>query len=148
MEEIMGIQSYEYRDAGLKRVYENEHWMIGIKNWKPANDVEGIDCLERHLMSDELFTLLEGECILLYCETSEKEPSASDLRTLKMEKGKVYNIPKGLWHNTITFKNTKLLLVESPDTGMSNSEIIPLSSIHRKRVHAIATEMGKLESMQ
>jgi len=50
----MDIESFDYADSGLRRVYENEKWTVGIKNWKSANDIATIDCLERHNQSDEL----------------------------------------------------------------------------------------------
>ena len=59
------ILSYEFDGEGMTRVYENPRWMIGIKNWKPMNDIANINCLERHNETDELFILLSGRCTLL-----------------------------------------------------------------------------------
>ena len=122
----MEIQRFEYKDAGLTRVYENEKWMVGIKNWKPANDIANIDCLERHNESDELFVLLAGKCALLFA--NEKEGGGLDIKAVAMEPMKVYNIPKTLWHNTVTMKDTKLILVEDSATGSKNSEVLTLSA--------------------
>jgi len=44
-----------------------------------------------------------------------------------MEPMHVYNIPRALWHNTITERDTKLILVEDSSTGMENSDILPLT---------------------
>ena len=49
----MEVQVLEFADIGLSRVYENEKWMVGIKNWKPANDIANTYCLERHNETDE-----------------------------------------------------------------------------------------------
>ena len=68
----MRIEKSEYSGEGLVRVYENETWMVGIKNWKPANDIANIDCLERHNETDELFVLLAGSCTLLFANKGEK----------------------------------------------------------------------------
>ena len=122
----MEIQRFEYKDAGLTRVYENEKWMVGIKNWKPANDIANIDCLERHNESDELFVLLAGKCALLFA--NEKEGGGLDIKAVAMEPMKVYNIPKTLWHNTVTMKDTKLILVEDSATGSKNSEVLTLNA--------------------
>ena len=51
----MKIENYAFEGEGMQRVFENEKWTVGIKNWKPANDSTGIDCLERHNKTDELF---------------------------------------------------------------------------------------------
>ncbi len=120
----MEIQSFEYKGEGLTRVYENAAWMVGIKNWKPANDISGIDCLERHNATDELFILLAGSCTLL---SAEEGPGGLAIKATAMEPMKVYNIPRGLWHNTVTTKDVKLILVEDSATGSANSDVLPLT---------------------
>ena len=121
----MKIESYEFTGEGMTRVYENEKWMVGIKNWKPANDITGIDCLERHNKTDELFILLAGSCTLLYAnETAD----GLEINKVEMEPMKVYNIPATLWHNTVTKKDTKMILVEDSSTSMENSDIYNLSA--------------------
>lgn len=116
----MEIASYEFSGAGMTRVYENEKWMVGIKNWKPANDITGIDCLERHNLTDELFVLIEGECTLVYANETDK---GLEFGAVAMVPNKVYNIPATLWHNTITKSNTKMVLIEDPSTSMENSDL-------------------------
>ena len=56
----MEILKYAYEGEGLTRVFENEKWMVGIKNWKPANDIANLDNVERHNITDELFILLSA----------------------------------------------------------------------------------------
>ena len=121
----MEIQSFEFKGEGLTRVYENATWMVGIKNWKPANDISGIDCLERHNATDELFILLAGRCTLL--SAAEKVNGGLEIKATAMEPLKVYNIPRTLWHNTVTMKDTKLILVEDSATGSANSDVLPLT---------------------
>ncbi len=83
----------------------------------------GIDCLERHNETDELFILLSGGCTLL---SAEEGPGGLALKATRMEPMKVYNIPRGLWHNTVTTREVKLILVEDSSTGAANSEVLPL----------------------
>ncbi len=120
----MDILQYEFEGEGLTRVFENEKWMVGIKNWKPANDVAGIDCIERHNETDELFVLLAGKCVLIY---ANEENGRLVFGAVDMQPNKVYNIPRSLWHNTVTTKDTKLILVEDSSTGMSNSDVLALT---------------------
>lgn len=120
----MNIASYEFTGEGMSRVYENEKWTVGIKNWKPANDITGIDCLERHNQTDELFVLISGACTLVYANETEQGLS---FESVNMEPMKVYNIPATLWHNTITKKDTKMILIEDSNTSMDNSDIFNLS---------------------
>ncbi|MBC8586453.1 cupin [Youxingia wuxianensis] len=132
----MKILEYAYEGEGLTRVFENEKWMVGIKNWKPANDISGIDCLERHNKTDELFVLLEGSCVLLYADDT---CCSLDIKAVDMEPNKVYNIPATLWHNTVTKKDTKLILIEDSSTGADNSDVMPLTPEQIAKVKEIAT---------
>lgn len=121
----MNIQELSFTGEGMSRVFENQKWMVGVKNWKPANDITGIDCLERHNLTDELFVLLAGRCTLVYANQTAEEISFD---AVEMEPMKVYNIPAALWHNTITQKDTKMVLIEDSSTGMDNSDILPLDA--------------------
>ncbi len=121
---MMRIADYEFSGEGMQRVFENEKWTVGIKNWKPANDITGIDMLERHNQTDELFVLAAGSCTLV---SAEETPDGLVFSKVEMEPNKVYNIPATLWHNTITKKDTKMILIEDSNTGMDNSDIYKLS---------------------
>ena len=131
----MKILDYGFSGEGMKRVFENEKWTVGIKNWKPANDVTGVDCLERHNLTDELFVLVEGSCTLIYANETEK---GLEFGAVKMEKDKVYNIPATLWHNTITRKDTKMILIEDSNTSMENSDILKLDAGQIEKVRGLA----------
>ncbi len=130
----MEILKYSFEGEGLTRVFENEKWMVGIKNWKPMNDISNINSLERHNETDELFILLQGRCTLLYAnETAE----GLDIRAVEMEPLKVYNIPRTLWHNTVTRRDTKLALIEDSSTGSANSDELKLTGAQIARVREI-----------
>ena len=117
----MEIQKYTYEGEGLIRVFENAKWMVGIKNWKPANDIMGINNVERHNMTDELFILLAGKCTLIFA--NETADGGLKFEKVEMEPKKVYNIPCTLWHNTVTQKDTKLALIEDSACGSANSDV-------------------------
>jgi ureidoglycolate hydrolase len=136
----MEIKSFEFTGEGMTRVYENPKWMVGIKNWKPANDITGIDCLERHNQTDELFILLAGRCTLIYAVES---PSGFDIKAVEMEPLKVYNIPATLWHNTVTQKNTKMAIIEDSSTGMANSDVRPLTVEDIKEIKKHTTALRR-----
>ncbi len=120
----MKIQILDFDGEGMKRVFENEKWMVGIKNWKPANDRMGIDMLERHNQTDELFVLLSGSCTLIYANENN---GTLEIEAEKMQPMRVYNIPRSLWHNTVTTKDVRLILIEDSSTGMENSDVLNLS---------------------
>ena len=133
----MKIAKYEFEGEGLTRVFENEKWMVGIKNWKPANDIANTDCLERHNKTDELFILLAGKCVLLFANEVNGELM---IEAENMEPMKVYNIPSTLWHNTVTNKDTKLILVEDSSTGSENSDVLSLNDAQIAKVKELASK--------
>jgi mannose-6-phosphate isomerase-like protein (cupin superfamily) len=130
----MKIETLEFSGEGMNRIYENAKWMVGIKNWKPANDITGIDCLERHNKTDELFVLLNGRCALIYANERGED---LDIQAVEMEPLKVYTIPATLWHNTVTRRDTKMVLIEDSATGSANSNILPLSPDQIERVKTL-----------
>ncbi len=120
----MDIQELSYEGEALRWVHTTPHWGVGIKNYKPANDIANFDNLERHNGTDELFVLLEGECCLLYANETEE---GLQFKKLPMAQGKVYAIPAGLWHNTITRPGVKLALIEDTLSAQSNSDVLSLN---------------------
>jgi hypothetical protein len=131
----MRIAQLAHAGEGLSRVFENEKWMVGIKNWKPANDLANIDCLERHNQTDELFVLLAGTCTLLF---ANEEGGKLVMEAVRMEPLKVYNIPRSLWHNTVTTKDAKLVLIEDSSTSGANSDVVHLDEAQRARARELA----------
>ncbi|WP_174507910.1 cupin [Klebsiella oxytoca] len=120
---------------------ESAGWFVGIKNWKPENDIQHITMLERHLLTDEVFILLDGKCTLLLLD--EDEMTNPRVHSVPMEPYKVYCIPKGAWHNTITWPGVKLALIENRDTSAENSEFMPLSGAMREQmIAALASPVG------
>ncbi len=130
----MTILQYQFDGEGMTRVFENEKWMVGIKNWKPMNDIANINNLERHNETDELFILLSGRCTLLY---ANETPEGLKIEKVDMEPLKVYNIPRTLWHNTVTERDTKLALIEDSATSGANSDVMDLTEKQIAQVHAL-----------
>ena len=115
----------EHDGEGFKRVVESGQWSVAIKNYQPLNDINNIDALMRHLLTDEVFILFEGGCILL--TDCSADQSGTDIDCLPLEKGKVYCVNKGVWHATIVSKDVKLIIVEDRNASQENSETYHLS---------------------
>lgn len=130
----MQIISYAFDGEGMGPVYKNDQWMVGIKNFKPANAKENMDSLERHNETDELFVLIEGTCTLIYANETEK---GLDFGSVVMERGKVYSIPATLWHNTVTIPETKMILIEKPGTCADNSDFLTLTEGQKEALRAV-----------
>jgi hypothetical protein len=72
---------------GMSRVVESGEWVIGIKNYKLANDQDHFDYLEKHFLTDEAFVLLKGKCTLLIDVSAQN--NHTDIQPMTMEPGKV-----------------------------------------------------------
>lgn len=104
------IEKHVFNGEDFKVAMEFEKWKIGLLRYSKRFSV--FDRLERHLLTDEAFILLDGEAVL-YTDT-EKE---------QMQKCVVYNIPKAEWHHIVVSKDATVMVVENSSTCDENTEI-------------------------
>ncbi len=99
----------EFTGTDFKVMTEFEGWKIGFLRY--SDRFSKFDQLERHLMTDEAFALLDGSAVL-YTDTDKVE----------MEKAKLYNIPKGEWHHITVSQDATVMVVENSNTSKDNTE--------------------------
>ena len=107
------VEIHEYKGEGYKPLVDFESWRVAVLRY--AEVFTEVKVVERHLETDEVFVLLEGEATLI---TEE----ADGLREWKMERGKIYNVLKGVWHHIIVTPDANVLIVENRNTSTENSE--------------------------
>lgn len=83
---------------------------------------KNIHFLQKHMLTDEVFVLLQGECTLIISDENIPET----MYGVRMEKGKIYNIPKGVWHSHVLSTGSKLIVVENSNTTPENSPKMPV----------------------
>lgn len=135
-----GVGPFVFEGEGMKRIYENDKWTVGIKNFKPSNSLEGFRELERHNATDELFVLLSGSCVLV---VKTERDGAAPFACTRMEARAVYSIPRGVWHTTITEADSKLVLIEDSATSPANTDVCDLSDEERRTVTALVIAARK-----
>ncbi len=108
----MEILSYSGENFSVAMQFEG--WKIGILRYGDKFDKYAFN--ERHLLTDEAFVLLEGSAVLYENETP-----------YVMEKCKIYNIKKGVWHHIIVKPETTVLVIENSNTSPENTERIYMS---------------------
>ena len=114
------VEVTEYQGEGYKSLVFFEGWRVAILNDKPdLYRKDTIKTLERHMLTDEVFVLLSGECTLLI---GGDQKELGPIEPVKMEPLKFYNVKKAVWHNLIGNPGMSLLIVENADTGLENSE--------------------------
>ena len=108
------MEVYDYTGEGFKVLMRFEEWRVAILRYNErfSNFTE----LERHLSSDEAFVLLEGSATLY-----------EDEIPYEMEKNKLYNIPKGVWHHITVSPDASVLVIENSNISKDNSERRSLS---------------------
>lgn len=111
-----GIEISEKFEGGFKILAQFEQWRVAMLKYADRKYFREIHFLEKHLLTDEVFVLLNGRAILIIGENAEQLP---------MEPRKVYNVKKGTWHAVFMDPEAEILLVENADTGRENSEYLP-----------------------
>ena len=104
------IEKKTFDGIDYKVVHEFEGWKIGFLRY--SDRFSKFDRLERHLLTDEVFVLLDGEAVLY-----------TDKEEIKMEKNFIYNLPKAEWHHIVVSKDAYVMVVENANTGDDNTEI-------------------------
>ena len=121
---MMNLDIFAYTEPGIATAYLNEKWTVCIKNFRPKNSIENIARLEIHHETDQQYLLLCGNCSLAVAEPKD---GILDVQVVRMEMGKVYNIRRGTWFNTICEPGAKMLYIQDANTTMENSELRKLT---------------------
>lgn len=116
------IEVFEYNDLGYAKAMNFQNWRIAYLNYTPELELDKLNNFQKHNLTDEAFILLEGSCTLFTVEVQNNE--LLNLKATHMEKNKVYNIPKGIYHTHCLKKDSKVLIVENEDTSDENSPTI------------------------
>ena len=109
------LEIKEFNGEGFSVLISYNNWRGAIINSCERLKEKNLKKIERHLDSDEVFILLEGKAVLF---------TGKDKKKQKMEKGKLYNVKKGMWHCIALEENSKVAVVENNDVCESNSEFI------------------------
>ena len=107
------IEISSYDGVGYNATMSFESWRVAIANFGEHFDEARYNYLERHMLTDEVFVLLEGEAMLVI---------GKEMRRTPMQRGKIYNVKKGAWHAMLMEKDAKVLIVENDNTARENSE--------------------------
>lgn len=99
-------------------------WRVAVLNSHPRFHRENL-FLERHLLTDETFTLLKGSAALYVADGDETK--IGTIRLIPLEPLKVYNVPQGVWHAIETAEDTSVLITENDDTSPENSPKFPIA---------------------
>lgn len=119
------LQIAEHREENYKPVVTFGAWRVAVLNTHARFRRENITQLERHLLTDETFTLLKGSATLYIADGDAEHAGLIEAVTLELLR--VYNVRQGVWHAVETGEDTSLLITENADTSVDNSPKLPIS---------------------
>lgn len=125
------LDTYRIEGAGYAKIMSFENWRVAKLCYADCFDPANLEKMERHMCTDEVFLLYDGEAYLI---TGGSDSSPSDLEVVKMERGVVYNFPKGAWHQILCSRDAVVIIVENEDTSADNSEFAQLDEQQKQYV--------------
>lgn len=114
-----GLDILEHCGTAYLRLVNNAKWTLASLNWAPRFDESGLCELERHILTDETFVLLQGKATLLLGEKAER---------VEMQPLKYYNVRAGIWHHIIVSRDARVLIAENANTSKDNTEYLSLAT--------------------
>ncbi len=125
------LEILEYQGEGYKPLVHYGAWRVAILRWIAGLQPENQTYMERHMQTDEVFVLLNGQAWLVL---GGKSTTADSLRIQKMEAGKLYNVKQNVWHTVVLTKEATILIVEEDNTGEANTEYCDLTEEFRSKI--------------
>ena len=104
---------------GFNSVFKSDSWQIATITYDKGYSKEGFNHMKRHLTTDEVFTLINGNAVLHTAEDGE-------FIDTNVEKGKIYCVRKGTWHYLEISEDAMLMVVENKDLLPGQSERMEL----------------------
>lgn len=124
------VEILEYHEIGYAPVLNNRGFRVAVLNYHPELLMENISNFQKHMETDEVFVLLQGDCTLFLAE----DETISTIHGIKMEPLKIYNVKKGTYHTHTLSRDGKVLIVEADDTCDENSPKVMVDDTIRKHL--------------
>lgn len=127
------IDIIKITQEGYTPLVDYKTWRVAVLRYCDDVKVERLVSMQRHLETDEVFVLLEGNCVLISGGNGERP---GEVECVRMVKNQLYNVKKGVWHTHALDEEGSVLIIENQDTSDENSPTEPLS---RQQMEAIRT---------
>lgn len=127
----MDIEISEFQESGYRPIVDYMDWRVAVLRYCEELEMDHITTMQKHMETDEVFVLLQGDCTLFLAGDNE---GIGEIQAWHMEPLKIYNVKKGVWHTHTLAKNTSVLIVENRTTGDHNSPITYLSKQEKIRL--------------
>jgi len=137
------IESYQIKESGYHPFLIRDGWQVAQLNYAPEQHIEAITKIDVHHNTDEVFVLLKGCAVLIAASLLDNKVS---YQLELMQPNKVYNIPKGTWHNIAMEEESELLIIEKSNTHISDFEYFHLDDLQCQELHREVKKLLTLKS--
>ncbi len=127
----LGIDIIKIQQQGYTPLVAYEAWRVAVLRYCLDVRVDQLVTMQRHLKTDEVFVLMEGNCVLFTGGDGERP---EEIEWVKMEKNQLYNVKKGVWHTHALDEEGSVLIIENEDTSDDNS---PTEALNDHQIDAI-----------
>lgn len=124
------VEVSHFTGEGYKPLVDFQSWRVAVLRYIDELLPEKITNVECHTETDEVFILVKGRCILFLAETENQE--VKKIHAVDMEKHKLYNVRKGVYHTHTLSEDAHVIIVENQDTSASNSLRIELDKENKE----------------
>jgi len=111
--------TYDFNGIGYEKLFHHQNWRVAILNYIDELEVEKLNYVEAHELTDEVFVLLSGKCYMFFAEVENK--SIKNISCISLEPNRVYKIPMGVYHTHTLSSDAKVLIIEEESTCYENS---------------------------
>ena len=110
-----------FKEKGFQLVHQNEEFKCAFITHDDQYKEGKITMMKRHRESDEVFTLIEGQAVLVTRDSEDGENIFT-----KLAKGTSYCVTAGTWHYLAVSKDALLFVTENSGVSNENSDEISL----------------------
>ncbi len=128
----------EYTGDGFLPMVDSGSWRVGILRYTEELQPHNLRCMQRHDLTDAVFVLLSGRCILFLGEGEDKVTGiyAQDMQPLK-----IYNVKQACWHTYTLSPEATVLIVVNRDTSSQNSSETNLDPLQTEQITWMALDL-------
>jgi ureidoglycolate hydrolase len=128
------IEVSSYQGEGYLPMIDYGTWRVAILRYCEELEVQNLATMQKHDETDEVFVLLEGNCILF---TGGNQDRIGEVDAIAMEPLQLYNVKKGTWHTHTLDHAATVLIVENRDTCEENSPTHQLTSEQKEQLQEL-----------
>ncbi len=132
------LEEIEISGTGFNPLKDYGAWRVAPLIYDAAvNARQSLQTLGRHFETQEVFTLLAGEAVMITAGTGAA-PDA--FQATVMSPGQLYVVGEGQWHAAVLAPESRLLIIENRNTGAANSENYNLSAEEKASISSLVTK--------